>query len=1094
MEHYNRYLKYPKEAGFSAPTWGDKRYVWVPLKDGNFISGEVIKELGPKTTVRTDNGEETDYKVTELLPMNPPKFDGVDDCGDLGHLNEPSVFHNLRLRYDRDIIYTYSGLFLVAVNPYKPIPIYTDFMVDLYRGKRRNELAPHIFAISDSAYRAMIADRVNQSLLITGESGAGKTENTKKVIQYLAAIAGRAKQGGVQGELETQLLNLNPLLEAFGNAKTIRNNNSSRFGKFIKLQFNHGGNIQGASLQTYLLEKSRVVYQAPNERTFHIFYQLLKGASGEEKGDLAILPAERFNYLNQSGCTTVQYLDDAKEFEDTKRAAASCGITPVDQKLIFRVVMAILHLSNLPFQKAPQGEGAELKDKESLETAARLLGVAAQRLEDSLIRPRIKAGTEVVRQHLSPEKTSFSRDAMTKALYGRMFLWIVKRINQVLAQERSASFIGVLDIAGFEIFKFNSFEQLCINFTNEKLQQFFNNHMFKLEQEEYIREKINWTFIDFGMDSQAAIDLIEKRPSGILITLDEETLFPKGTDESFTVKLHGHHERNPLYEKPRFKDREIRSFFLTHYAGKVEYTTDQWLEKNKDPLQEDIELCMKSSAESFVADLFSDEFIPKVDASSATGASPVRSKSPSASPSSGQRKGAQFITVAFQYKEQLNSLMTTLQSTSPNFVRCILPNHAQRPGNVEAPVVLEQLRCNGVLEGIRIARKGFPNRIVFAEFVKRYHMLSKDVSKDAFDSRAATEQIMVQLNVNKEQYRIGLTKIFFRAGQLAQIEEQRESKVGQLLVDVQCGARAFIARNMYYKLTAQSQAAKIIQRNLRAFIDLKDWPWFDAFRKVKPLLKVVNFEVQIKEKEQAISQLTRELKTENEKRVALESEIQTLNTHLANTKSKLLQETENVADLEALKEKLTKENTETKRRLEALEADLADETATLNEVNALKKKLDDRVRDLEEQLEDEKAERDNVLTAKKRLEAEHEELRSNLEREQDTREKLEKTKLSLEKQLNDLNTLVDDGNDQIAALEKSKRIVQADLEEIRENLAEEKANNEKNKKKFEAEIKDAKKRIDEEVAAKDALEARVKKLSADLADIQTQLEVEQKNS
>jgi myosin protein heavy chain len=396
---YERYLRYPKETGFGVSGWGEKKMVWVPHKEFGFVAAELIKEDGATTIVRTETGEEK-HKTVLIHPMNPAKFEGVEDCVELTHLNEPAVFYNLNKRYQKDIIYTYSGLFCVAINPYKLIPIYTQQMIDMYRGKRRNEVAPHVFSVADGAYRQMVQNRENQSMLITGESGAGKTENTKKVIQYIAQIAGRS---GGAGTLEQQLLEFNPILEAFGNAKTNKNNNSSRFGKFIRLQFNQGGLISGASLVSYLLEKSRVVTRGKGERSFHIFYQLLVGASADEKQKYVLAPPERFSYLTSSACTTVPGLNDADEFKHSNYSMDICGVTPEERSSIFRIISAILHLGNIPFVKG-YGEGSEIKDKRELDIASKLLDVNSTQLDDALCKPRIKAGSEYVKTHLTVEK------------------------------------------------------------------------------------------------------------------------------------------------------------------------------------------------------------------------------------------------------------------------------------------------------------------------------------------------------------------------------------------------------------------------------------------------------------------------------------------------------------------------------------------------------------------------------------------------------------------------------------------------------------------------------------------------------------------
>jgi len=622
---YNKVLKYPKDAAFVIPGAADKKLVWVPFNsEFGFTKAELLEDKGNQKAVKLDSGEEKTLDAKDVHDMNPAKFEGVEDMSELGYLNEPSVLFNLEKRYNRDLIYTYSGLFLVAINPYKHLPIYTNNIVEVYCGKRRNEVAPHIFAIADTAYRSMLNDRRDQSLLITGESGAGKTENTKKVIQYIASVAGRA---GGQGKLEQQLIELNPFLEAFGNAKTCRNNNSSRFGKFIKLEFNHAGNVAGASLRSYLLEKSRVVQQGRDERNYHIFYQLLAGATPAERQKYHLLGPEQYNFLNKSGCYTVERMNDVSEFEHTKVAMKTCDIDENDQDHIFRVISSILWLGNLPFEAGP-GDAAVLKKKDELNIVAELLSISAQQLEEALLSPTIIAGRDAVKTRLNVTQACDSRDALVKALYGRLFLWLCYRANEVLSCPNPASFIGVLDISGFEIFEDNNFEQLCINYTNEQLQQFFNNHMFQLEQDEYEAEKIEWNRVDFKIDGQAVIDLIDRKPNGIMVLLDEESVFPNASDDTLLQKLFTKHQHNPNFQKPRFGGEN--EFAIKHYAGEVKYTTKKWLEKNRDPLQNDLEKTIKASTNRFVAHLFS-------EALAAGGGSTIALNQ--------RKKGAQFLTV-----------------------------------------------------------------------------------------------------------------------------------------------------------------------------------------------------------------------------------------------------------------------------------------------------------------------------------------------------------------------------------------------------------------------------------------------------------------
>merc|ERR1719295_1155128 len=504
-------------------------------------------------------GEEVEVEIQEtskkmfvprddLQKMNPPKYDKQEDMADLTCLNEASVLHNIKERYYSGLIYTYSGLFCVVVNPYKRLPIYTEKIIEIYKGKKRHEVPPHVFAITDIAYRSMLQDREDQSILCTGESGAGKTENTKKVIQYLAYVAASkpktnshlpaSNEGGLSfGELEQQLLKANPILEAFGNAKTVKNDNSSRFGKFIRINFDASGYIAGANIETYLLEKARIIRQASEERSFHVFYQLLMGAPKEYKADFILEDPKNYTFMTAGG-VKVPGIDDPEEFNATIAAMKVMGMSDEDLASVFRVISAALLFGNMEFKQERNTDQATLPDNTVAQKVAHLLGIQVTDLTKAFLKPRIKVGRDYVTKAQTKEQVEFAIEAIAKATYERLFKWIVTRINRSLdrTKRQGASFIGILDIAGFEIFELNSFEQLCINYTNEKLQQLFNHTMFILEQEEYQREGIEWKFIDFGLDLQPTIDLIEK-PMGIMALVDEECWFPKATDKSFVEKM-----------------------------------------------------------------------------------------------------------------------------------------------------------------------------------------------------------------------------------------------------------------------------------------------------------------------------------------------------------------------------------------------------------------------------------------------------------------------------------------------------------------------------------------------------------------------------
>ncbi|CAJ0917132.1 unnamed protein product, partial [Ranitomeya imitator] len=573
-----------------------KTYCFVTDPTIEYIKGKIKSSEAGKTTVDTEDGRTVTLKPDDVFPMNPPKFDKIEDMAMLTHLHEPAVLFNLKDRYKAWMIYTYSGLFCVTVNPYKWLPVYNPEVVNAYRGKKRQEAPPHIFSISDNAYQFMLTDRENQSILITGESGAGKTVNTKRVIQYFATIAavGDTKKkesgSGMKGTLEDQIIQANPLLEAFGNAKTVRNDNSSRFGKFIRIHFGTTGKLASADIETYLLEKSRVTFQLQAERSYHIFYQILSNKK-PELIDMLLITTNPYDfpYISQ-GEIKVASIDDSEELMATDNAIDILGFSPEEKVGIYKLTGAVMHYGVMKFKQKPREEQAEPDGTEVADKTAYLTGLNSADLLKALCYPRVKVGNEYVTKGQTVEQVHHNVNALSKSVYEKLFLWMVTRINQQLDTKLPRQhFIGVLDIAGFEIFELNSLEQLCINFTNEKLQQFFNHHMFVLEQEEYKKEGIEWEFIDFGMDLAACIELIEK-PMGIFSILEEECMFPKATDTSFKNKLYDQHlGKSNNFQKPKpAKGKAEAHFSLVHYAGTVDYNISGWLEKNKDPLNETV--------------------------------------------------------------------------------------------------------------------------------------------------------------------------------------------------------------------------------------------------------------------------------------------------------------------------------------------------------------------------------------------------------------------------------------------------------------------------------------------------------------------------
>eukprot|EP00257_Ricinus_communis_P026051 XP_025013465.1 myosin-6 [Ricinus communis] len=758
--------------------------VWLEDPDVAWIDGEVVEMKGDNIKVLCTSGKTVVVKASNIYPKDaeaPPC--GVDDMTKLAYLHEPGVLQNLRSRYDMNEIYTYTGNILIAVNPFRKLPhLYDSHMMAQYKGAAFGELSPHPFAVADAAYRLMINEGISQSILVSGESGAGKTESTKLLMRYLAYMGGRAVAEG--RTVEQQVLESNPVLEAFGNAKTVRNNNSSRFGKFVEIQFDQMGRISGAAIRTYLLERSRVCQVSDPERNYHCFYMLC-AAPQEDVQRYKLGNPRTFHYLNQSNCYELDGIDDSKEYIATRRAMDIVGISSDEQDAIFRVVAAVLHLGNIEFAKGKETDSSMPKDEKSrfhLRTAAELLMCDVKALEDSLCKRVIVTRDETITKWLDPESAVLSRDALAKIVYSRLFDWIVDKINNSIGQDPdSKSLIGVLDIYGFESFKTNSFEQFCINLTNEKLQQHFNQHVFKMEQEEYTKEEIDWSYIDF-VDNQDVLDLIEKKPGGIIALLDEACMFPRSTHETFAQKLYQTFKNHKRFSKPKLARSD---FTICHYAGDVTYQTELFLDKNKDYVVAEHQALLSASTCSFVSGLF-----------------PL-----SAEESSKQSK---FSSIGSRFKQQLQSLLETLSATEPHYIRCVKPNNLLKPAIFENKNILQQLRCGGVMEAIRISCAGYPTRKPFDEFVDRFSILAPEVLDGSSDEITACKRLLEKVGL--EGYQIGKTKVFLRAGQMADLDTRRSEVLGRSASIIQRKVRSYLSRRSFIMLR---RAAIHIQASCR---------------------------------------------------------------------------------------------------------------------------------------------------------------------------------------------------------------------------------------------------------------------------------------
>uniref|UniRef100_A0A8D2KR59 Myosin heavy chain 3 n=2 Tax=Varanus komodoensis TaxID=61221 RepID=A0A8D2KR59_VARKO len=1097
-----------------------KTYCYVAEPKEEYAKGKIKSTEGGKTTVDTDDGRTLTVKSEDVYAMNPPKFDRIEDMAMLTHLHEPAVLYNLKDRYSSWMIYTYSGLFCVTINPYKWLPVYNPEVVAGYRGKKRSEAPPHIFSISDNAYQFMLTDRENQSILITGESGAGKTVNTKRVIQYFATIAATGElskkketQSKMKGTLEDQIISANPLLEAFGNAKTVRNDNSSRFGKFIRIHFGATGKLASADIETYLLEKSRVTFQLKAERSYHIFYQILSNKK-PELIEMLLITTNPYDYpFISQGEIAVQSIDDQEELIATDTAIDILGFTAEEKAAIYKLTGAVMHYGNMKFKQKPREEQAEPDGTEEADKAAYLMGLNSSDLLKALCFPRVKVGNEYVTKGQTVDQVHHAVNALSKSVYEKLFFWMVARINQQLDTKLPRQhFIGVLDIAGFEIFEFNSLEQLCINFTNEKLQQFFNHHMFVLEQEEYKKEGIEWTFIDFGMDLAACIELIEK-PMGIFSILEEECMFPKATDTSFKNKLYDQHlGKSANFQKPKpVKGKAEAHFSLIHYAGIVDYNITGWLEKNKDPLNETVVALYQKSSIKILANLY------------ATFAALDDAEGGGAKKKGAKKKGSSFQTVSALFRENLNKLMSNLRTTHPHFVRCIIPNETKTPGAMEHKLVLHQLRCNGVLEGIRICRKGFPNRILYGDFKQRYRVLNASAIPEGqfMDSRKACEKLLGSIDIDHTQYKFGHTKVFFKAGLLGLLEEMRDDRLALLITRTQAMCRGFLMRVEYQKMVARREAIFTIQYNIRSFMNVKHWPWMKLFFKIKPLLRSAEAEKEMATMKEEFQRTKEELAKSEAKRKELEEKMVSLLQEKNDLQLQVQSESESLADAEERCDQLIKTKIQLEAKIKELTERAEDEEELNAELTAKKRKLEDECSELKKDIDDleltlAKVEKEKHATEnkvknlteemavldetivkltkeKKALQEAHQQTLDDLQAEEDKVNSLTKAKTKLEQQVDDLEGSLEQEKKIRMDLERAKRKLEGDLKLAQESLMDlenDKQQLEEKLKKKDFEYSQLQNKLEDEQNLGIQLQKKIKELQARIEELEEEIEAE----
>merc|ERR1719336_2903880 len=985
--------------------------------------------------------------------------------------------------------------------------------MELYVGKRRNECWPHIFAIAEGAYQGMMNTGYNQSILITGESGAGKTENTKKVISYFATICSSGKRKEGEASLEDKIVATNPVLEAWGNAKTVRNDNSSRFGKFIRIHFNASGKLSGADMVVYLLEKSRLTYQQPLERCYHAFYNIMSDQVPDIK-EKCLLSDNILDYWYVSqGKLTVPSIDDKEDMQYAHEAFMSLGFTQEEEYDVYKNTAIMMHMGNMTKDFVPVGkeEQAEIKDDTNAQKVADLAGIDAEWMITYFCKPKLKVGTEWVSKGSTCTAAANSVGGIARAVYERTFRLVVEKCNETLIDPsmKKVHYIGVLDIAGFEIFEFNTFEQICINYVNEKLQQFFNQHMFTLEQEEYVKEGLDWANVDFGMNLQPCIDMFEK-PMCLLAIFDEESLFPKATDETFKNKLFDNLlGKCPNFCKPnpRMGDPDAH-FAVIHYAATVSYNLTGWLEKNKDPLNDTIVELIKNGGNSLAIECFKDHPGQPLEAPK----------------DQDRKKGKGGKAVSSYFKGQLDDLMTTLYKTEPRFIRCVVPNTHKQPGGVEPGLVMHQYQCNGVLAGIAICRAGFPNKLAYPEFKSRYNIIGASAVAKAKNDKAAAQAVMDIVKLDKEKYRLGHTLVFFRAGIGGWMEEQRENKIGSVLAWLQASARGKASRMQFKKLQDQKMALYACQRAIRAYMMAKTWLWLQLWLSIKPNLKCTQFGKYKKEYEEKIA----EAEANIDGAVAARAKVQAVYDGLAAQKNELALALKSggsaVQDMIDKAVRIENQAADVQKDLDQVNARIKGEKATKQQLEATMAKTNATVMQLESEVatqegvlakaEQDRADKDDQIRTLKDEIAHQGDMITKLGKEKrscaDGRQKTEEDIQAAEDKCNHLSRVkgkleqaLDEAEDALERekkvkgdVEKAKRKVEGDLKLTQEavsDLERAKAELAQGLARKEKEASALGAKIDDEATLGSKYAKQAKELQARLEELDEELAVERGN-
>nr|CAA37894.1 myosin heavy chain type II [Saccharomyces cerevisiae]prf//1806328A myosin II:SUBUNIT=heavy chain [Saccharomyces cerevisiae] len=1059
--------------------------VWIPDEKEVFVKGELMSTdinknifTGQEEQIGTvhplDSTEVSNLsqvRISDVFPVNPSTFDKVENMSELTHFNEPSVLYNLEKRYDCDLIYTYSGLFLVAINPYHNLNLYSEDHINLYHNKHNRlsksrldensheKLPPHIFAIAEEAYENLLSEGKDQSILVTGESGAGKTENTKKILQYLASITSGSPSNiapvsgsSIVESFEMKILQSNPILESFGNAQTVRNNNSSRFGKFIKIEFNEHGMINGAHIEWYLLEKSRIVHQNSKERNYHIFYQLLSGLDDSELKNLRLKSRNVKDYkiLSNSNQDIIPGID-VENFKELLSALSIIGFSKDQIRWIFQVVAIILLIGNIEFV-SDRAEQASFKNDVS--AICSNLGVDEKDFQTAILRPRSKAGKEWVSQSKNSTKLSSLLNALSRNLYERLFGYIVDMINKNLDHgSATLNYIGLLDIAGFEIFENNSFEQLCINYTNEKLQQFFNNHMFVLEQSEYLKENIQWDYISYGKDLQLTIDLIEARGHDrVLPLLVEEAVLPKSLMESFYSKLISTWDQN----SSKFKRSALKNgFILKDYAGDVNTLWKAGYPKT-DPLNDNLLSLLSSSQNDIISKLFQPEggknlLVCGVEANISN--QEVKKSA----------RTSTFKTTSSRHREQQITLLNQLASTHPHFVRCIIPNNVKKVKTFNRSLILDQLRCNGVLEGIRLAREGYPNRIAFQEFFQRYRILYPENSTTTtFSSKlkASTKQncrfLLTSLQLDTKVYKIGILTVFQKLEYWSDLEKQKDVNVNNIMIKLTATIRGYTVRKEITYHLQKLKKTRVIGNTFRLYNRLvKEDPWFNLFIRIKPLLTSSNDMTRTKKFNEQINKLKNDLQEMESKKKFLEeknqktvtelenSQITKINTNITetpqstyigerpkrvicgNTQDLLIQEKEKLRKRIAIKILKPAINITKQFMTLFLKDEISREKL---EVRKILKKLDQKIQGLQETIREREATLEKLHSKNNELIKQISDLNCDISKEQSCQSLIKESKLKLENEIKRLKDVINSKEEEIKSFNDKLSSSEEDLD------------------------------------------------------------------